>query len=64
MNQLELIEVHKKLSAEASDTWGDLRETYDSVLSGLARLIESHGPTEEYYAWQEALVPTEPQPAA
>jgi hypothetical protein len=50
--QTELIELHKRMKGdqEACEEAG-LRAHYEHLLLSLRKVIESHGPTPEYYKW-------------
>ena len=48
MSQTDLIRLHQQFSADAVESQLELRDSYDHLLLSLRRLIESHGPTQEY----------------
>jgi len=58
MTQLELINFHGLIQNEAQACDSPrLAAHYDHILLALQALIESHGPTAEYYSWLVQLSP-------
>jgi hypothetical protein len=52
MTQIELIQLHGQIQDEAQACDSPLLSAhYDHMLLALRALIESHGPTMEYYEW-------------
>jgi hypothetical protein len=57
--QTELIALYTQMRSESlSCNQGRLRAHYDHLLLALGKIIESYGPTPEYYEWFNSTSPT------
>ena len=62
MNQRELIHLHRQLSADAAEADDYRRGHYEHLLLSLGKVIESHGPTDDYCDRVSSASPTESSP--
>ncbi len=52
LTQRDFIALHKVLKKQSAQCVGRVRQAhFEHVLLGLQKIIESFGPTPEYYAW-------------
>jgi hypothetical protein len=57
--QTELIDLHKRMKGEQETCENSgLYAHYEYLLFSLRKIIESHGPTPEYYEWTNSISST------
>ena len=59
LTQVELIELYRRVEWEGRHPgYGVIEAHCEHILLGLRKLIESRGPTSEYYEWLNSVSPT------